>query len=67
MLLFLAGFIVGVFALGIFAVQYNRLTRPKAEDKRTISALGAGGHAITMDSYQAKLMRDVIRHYEAEA
>jgi hypothetical protein len=39
MLTFLAGFIAGIFALAIFAVNFNKATRPSPESKRSIAAL----------------------------
>jgi hypothetical protein len=69
MIQLLIGYIAGIFSLAVFALYFSRATkaRPQDSNKRSIAAIGAGGHGITMESYQARMLESVLRHYEGQA
>jgi hypothetical protein len=67
---FLIGFISGAAVLTFIAVRMAAKPSPAhSVSDSSISAVGLdmNNKAVTIDSYNAKLLRDVMRYYEGSA
>ena len=64
-LVFIAGMFVGASILMATALRFSKSAQSKPAT--TFSAVGVGGHAISMDAYHARMLESVLKHYQGEA